>query len=221
MSIDNIWTAGGIVSIPLLIFSLLAVTLIVERVIFWLKIKRKQRRIAKKALSLYSSDAYGVIDFLKKNAQLPIARIFLEALELEQPTSDEFRLALDSATQAEIPILRQFGTWFQTIITASPLLGLLGTILGLIQSFAAMDLGNATGTNSAAVTGGLSEALVSTVMGLVVAIVTLLFANTFRGLYLRELAFIQEYGGQLELLNRRFHQGARDYQGAKDYATHK
>ena len=188
--------------------------------IFWLKIKRKQRKIAKKALSLYSSDAYSVIDLLKKNAQLPIARIFLEALELEQPTSDEFRLALDSATQAEIPILRQFGTWFQTIITASPLLGLLGTIIGLIQSFAAIDLGNATGTNSAAVTGGLSEALVSTVMGLVVAIITLLFANTFRGLYLRELAFIQEYGGQLELINRRFHQGARDYQGAKDYATH-
>ncbi|MDJ0571871.1 MAG: MotA/TolQ/ExbB proton channel family protein [Pleurocapsa sp. MO_192.B19] len=211
MSIDNIWTAGGIVSIPLLGFSLLAVALIVERVIFWLKIKRSQRRIVKKALSLYRSDTYSAIALLKKNAQLPIARIFLEALELEQPTSDEFRLALDSATQAEIPTLRKFGTWFQTIITASPLLGLLGTILGLIQSFAAMDLGNAAATNSSGVTGGLSEALVSTVMGLVVAIFTLLFANAFRGLYLREIAFIQEYGGQLELLYRRFHQGVKEY----------
>ena len=82
--------------------------------------------------------------------------------------------------------------------------------MGLIQSFAAMDLGNAA-TNSAGVTGGLSEALVSTVMGLVVAIFTLLFANTFRGLYLREIAFIQEYGSQLELLNRRFHQGVKEY----------
>lgn len=214
MSIDNIWTAGGIVSIPLLGFSLLAVALIVERVLFWLRIKQKQKRIVKEALSLYRNDIYSTISLLKKNAQLPIARIFLEALELELPTSDEFRLALDSATQAEIPTLRKFGTWFQTIITASPLLGLLGTILGLIQSFAAMDLGNAAGTNSASVTAGLSEALVSTVMGLVVAIFTLLFANTFRGLYLRELAFIQEYGGQLELLYRRFHQGV------KKYATH-
>ncbi len=84
----------------------------------------------------------------------PLLEFFLEALELEQPTSDEFRLALDSATQAEIPTLRKFGTWFQTIITASPLLGLLGTILGLIQSFAAMDLGNAAATNSSGVTGG-------------------------------------------------------------------
>lgn len=214
MSIDNLWTAGGIVSIPLLGFSLLASALIIERIIFWWRVKNKQRRIIKEVLSLYRSDRFAAISQLKKNAQLPIARIFLEAMELEQPTPDEFRLALDSAVQAEIPTLRKFGTWFQTIITASPLLGLLGTILGLIQSFSAMDLGNAGGTNSAGVTGGLSEALISTVMGLVVAIFTLLFANAFRGLYLRELAFIQEYGGQLELLNRRFHQGV------KEYATH-
>ena len=211
MSIDNLWTAGGIVSIPLLGFSLLAIALIIERIVFWWRVKNKQRRIIKEVLSLYRSDRFAAIDKLKKNAQLPIARIFLEAIELEQPTPDEFRLALDSAVQAEIPILRRFGTWFQTIITVSPLLGLLGTILGLIQSFSAMDLGNAASTNAVGVTGGLSEALISTVMGLVVAIFTLLFANTFRGLYLRELAFIQEYGGQLELLNRRFHQEERKY----------
>jgi biopolymer transport protein ExbB len=211
MPIDNIWTAGGIVSYPLLLFSLIAVALIVERIIFWVKIKRTQRRVVKEALSLYRSDSFSAIALLKKNAQLPIARIFLEALELEQPTADEFRLALDSAVQAEIPTLRKFNTLFQTIITASPLLGLLGTILGLIHSFSAMDLGNAAATNTTGVTGGLSEALVSTVMGLVVAISTLLFANAFRGLYIRELALIQEYGGQLELLYRRFHQGVREY----------
>ena len=211
MSIDNLWTAGGMVSIPLLIFSLLAIALIIERIMFWWRVRQHRRRIVKEVLSLYRSDRFAAISKLKKNAQLPIARIFLEAMELEQPTPDEFRLALDSAVQAEIPTLRKFGTWFQTIITASPLLGLLGTILGLIQSFSAMDLGNAAAANTNGVTGGLSEALVSTVMGLVVAIFTLLFANAFRGLYLRELAFIQEYGGQLELLNRRFHQGAREY----------
>jgi biopolymer transport protein ExbB len=215
MPIDNIWTAGGIVSYPLLAFSVLAIALIIERIIFWLRIKRRQRRIVKEILSIYRSDPFMAIALLKKNAQLPIARIFLEALELEQPTADEFRLALDSAIQAEIPVLRKFGTLFQTIITVSPLLGLLGTILGLIRSFASMDMGSVTNTNSSEVMLGLSEALVSTVMGIVVAVVTLLFANTFRGLYQRELAFIQEYGGQLELFYRRFHQGVREY------ATHK
>ena len=211
MSLDNIWTAGGIVSIPLLAFSLIAVALIVERVIFWWRVKSQQRPIVKQALSLYRSDPFSAVAKLKQNARLPISRIFLEALELEAPTPDEFRLALDSATQAEIPTLRKFGTWFQTIITAAPLLGLLGTILGLIRSFASIELGNIGATNSAGVTGGLSEALVSTVMGLIVAIFTLFFANAFKGFYLRELALIQEYGGQLELLYRRFHQGVREY----------
>jgi biopolymer transport protein ExbB len=50
------------------------------------------------------------------------------------------------------------------------------------------------------VTGGISEALISTVAGLSVAIATLIFANTFRGLYRRQLALIQEYGGKLELI---------------------
>lgn len=214
MPIENIWTAGGIVSYPLLAFSVIAIALIMERIIFWFKIKRSQRRIVKEVLAIYRRDPFSAIAKLKKNAQLPIARIFLEALELEQPTADEFRLALDSAIQAEIPVLRKFSTLFQTIITASPLLGLLGTILGLIQSFASMDMGNVANTNSSSVMLGLSEALISTVMGIVVALVALLFANTFRGLYQRELAFIQEYGGQLELLYRRFHQGV------KEYATH-
>jgi biopolymer transport protein ExbB len=211
MPIDRIWSAGGIVSLPLLGFSLLAVALIIERVNFWWRIKRKQRRVVKEALAIYRSDPFAAVVKLRKNAQLPVARIFLEALELEAPAADEFRLALDSATQAEIPTLRRFSTWFQTIIAVSPLLGLLGTILGLIRSFASIELGNVAATNTTGVTGGLSEALVSTVMGLVVAIFTLLFANAFRGLYLQELALIQEYGGQLELLYRRFHQGVKAY----------
>ena len=215
MSIDSLWTAGGFVSIPLLLFSLLAVALIVERIVFWLSIKRKQRRVVKEVFSAYRSNPIDAIAKLKRNARLPISRIFLEALELEQPTPEEFRLALDSAAQAELPGLRKFSTWFQTIITTSPLLGLLGTILGLIRSFSSIELGNMAGTNSAGVTGGLSEALVSTVMGLIVAIITLLFANAFRGLYLRELALIQEYGGQLELLYRRFHQEVREYASYK------
>jgi biopolymer transport protein ExbB len=79
----------------------------------------------------------------------------------------------------------------------------LGTVLGLITSFASLNLGDVGGTKTVGVTAGISEALVSTASGLVVAIFTLLFANTFRGLYQRQMALIQEYAGQLELLYRR------------------
>jgi biopolymer transport protein ExbB len=72
-----------------------------------------------------------------------------------------------------------------------------------MASFSSLQIGNVGGTSNTNVTAGISEALVATASGLVVAISTLLFANSFRGLYLRQTALIQEYGGQLELIHRR------------------
>ena len=217
MGIQNLFTAGGIVMIPLLGFSILAVMLIIERISFWVRINRRQRRVVREFLTLYRQDnVVSAIDKLRKNTDLPISRIFLAALELEQPNPEEFRLALESEAQAEIPLLKRFQNIFETIISLAPLLGLLGTVLGLISSFASLNIGDVAGTQTRGVTGGISEALVSTAFGLVVAIFTLLFANTFRGLYQRQIASIQEYGGQLELLyRRRYERGEKDYVSTK------
>ncbi|MBD2493324.1 MotA/TolQ/ExbB proton channel family protein [Nostoc sp. FACHB-280] len=204
MQISNLFAAGGVVMWPLLGFSLLAVALILERIFFWIKITNRQNPVVKEVLKLYRSDnVVGALNKLQQNTDLPIARIFLAALELEEPTPEEFRLALESEAQAEIPLLKRFQNIFDTIIGLAPLLGLLGTVLGLITSFASLNIGDVGSTKTVGVTAGISEALVSTASGLVVAIFTLLFANTFRGLYQRQLARIQEYGGQLELLYRR------------------
>ncbi|NJO42599.1 MAG: MotA/TolQ/ExbB proton channel family protein [Cyanobacteria bacterium CRU_2_1] len=203
MSIANLFALGGVVMFPLLGLSILAMALILERVLFWLQVARKQDKVVRDVLALYRRSPKAAIQKLEQNVNLPIARIFLAALELEQPTPDEFRLALESSAQAELPLLKRFNTVFETVISVSPLLGLLGTVLGLINSFASLKIGDLGGTASANVSAGISEALISTASGLVVAISTLLFANTFRGLYLRQTALIQEYGGQLELIYRR------------------
>ena len=204
MEIQNLFAAGGLVMYPLLGFSVVAVALIIERIVFWVRINKRQNRVVRDVLNLYRHEnIVGAVDKLKQNADLPMARIFLAALELEQPNPEEFRLALESEAQAELPLLKRFNNIFDTIISLSPLLGLLGTILGLITSFASLNIGEVGGSRTANVTGGISEALVSTASGLIVAIFTLLFANTFRGFYLRQTARIQEYGGQLELLYRR------------------
>jgi biopolymer transport protein ExbB len=209
MSISAIFSAGGVVMLPLLAFSLLAIALILERIAFWQKITKRQHRLTREVLYLYPRDPQAALQKLEQNSDLPIARVFLAALELEQPTPEEFQLALESAAQAELPILNRFTSVFETIIGASPLLGLLGTILGLMQTFAALKIGDIGGSKTAGVTGGLSEALISTAYGLCVALFTLLFANTFRGLYRRQLASIQEYGGKLELLYRRYYAHGR------------
>ncbi|BAY99482.1 MotA/TolQ/ExbB proton channel [Tolypothrix tenuis PCC 7101] len=213
MSFNNLFTAGGVVMWPLLGFSVLAVALIIERVKFWIKINTRQNRVVREVLQLYRLDnVVGALDKLQQNSDLPMSRIFLAALELEEPTPEEFRLALESESQAEIPLLKRFQNIFDTIIGLAPLLGLLGTVLGLITSFASLDIGDVGGTKTSGVTSGISEALVSTASGLVVAIFTLFFANTFRGLYMRQIAWIQEYGGQLELLyRRRYERGEKPY----------
>lgn len=207
MQITNLLSAGGIVMIPLLFFSMLVGALIIERIRFWVKINSRQTRIVEEVLKLYRRDnVVNALEKLKQNTDLPIARIFLAALELEEANPEEFRLALESEAQAEIPLLKRFQNIFDTVISLSPLLGLLGTVLGLIASFASLNLGDVGATQTTNVTGGISEALVSTAAGLIVAIFTLLFANTFRGLYQRQIALIQEYGGQLELLYRRHYE---------------
>jgi biopolymer transport protein ExbB len=209
MSISAVFSAGGVVMWPLLALSLIAIALILERIIFWQRVTKRQNAMMRDVLYLYPRDLQAALLKLEQNTDLPMARIFLAAIELEQPTADEFRLALESAAQAELPLLKRFGTFFETVINISPLLGLLGTILGLIQAFAALRLGDIGGTKTAGVTGGISEALISTVAGLALAVFTLLFANTFRGLYRRQLALIQEYGGKLELFYRRYYAHGR------------
>jgi biopolymer transport protein ExbB len=213
MGIQNLFAAGGVVMWPLLGFSVLGVALIIERIRFWVRINQRQSRIIRDVLHLYRVDnLVGAMDKLQKNADLPLARIFLAALELEEPNPEEFRLALESEAQAEIPLLKRFQNIFETIISLAPLLGLLGTVLGLITSFASLNFGDVGGSKTANVTSGISEALVSTASGLIVAIFILLFANTFRGLYQRQIALIQEYGGQLELLyRRRYERGEKTY----------
>ena len=214
----DLFTAGGIVMWPLLGFSVLAIALIIERLVFWFRITRRHQRVVRDILKTYKQSPIDVFPKLKQNIALPTARIFLEALELEGASPNQFRLALESATQAELPKLKRFNTIFDTVISVSPLLGLLGTILGLISSFAAIQLGEiGAGGNAEAVTGGISEALVSTAACLVVAIFTLLFANLFRGLYKRQVALIQEYGGQLEILYESRHEALK--QGERAYAS--
>lgn len=221
MGIQNLFEAGGVVMWPLLLFSVLAGALMIERAKFWLKIGKRQNRVVREVLNLYRLDnLVSAVDKLQKNVDLPIARIFLAGLQLERPTPEKFRLALKSEAQAEIPILKRFQPVFDTIIGLAPLLGLLGTILGLIRSFAGLNIGDVGGTKTGVVTAGISEALVATASGLIVAIFVLLGASIFRGLYQRQITMIQEYGGQLEILFLdRYEQHDRYEQQEKSYGS--
>ncbi len=199
----DILISGGVVIIPLILFSITVIALAIERSLFWWKVKKEQKRVTRRALQLYQEAPMLAEELLKKHIDLPIARIFLEALSIPNATPTEFRLALDAGTQAEIPSLKRFNNVFETIVGLAPLLGLLGTVTGLIQSFGSLTLGEVGGSKTLGVTAGISEALVSTAAGLIVAVMALIAANIFRSFYVQQVAYIDESCTQLELLHLR------------------
>ena len=200
-TILQLFRSGGVVMYPLLALSIYSLAIIFERSLFWLKISRQQDKVIKQLINLYRDDPDAANKMLQRHRDLPFARVFLVALSLERSTPQKFRLALESAAQAEIPILKRFSNSLETVISVAPLLGLLGTVLGLIISLSSLQLGDIESSQAAGVTGGIGEALTSTAAGLIVAIATLFFASIFRGLYLQQIALIQEVGGQLELIH--------------------
>ena len=197
--------AGGITIIPLMICSFLVVTLAIERSIFWSQVRKNQKRIVRTSLQIYQEDPAQAEDFLQQHIDLPIARIYLEALSIPNATPNEFALALDARTQSEMPRLKRFNNIFEIIVGLAPLLGLLGTVTGLIASFGSLTLGDVGGSKALNVTGGISEALISTATGLIVAVMALIAASIFRSLYAQQVAYFDECCSQLELQHLRSH----------------
>lgn len=212
--IIDLFKLGGFVMYPLFFASLASIVLIVERSIFWFKVSRRQSRVVREVLRLYVNNTAAAIKKLEIEIDLPISRIFLAALELDRPNVEEFKIALESSAQAEIPVLKRFNNAFDSIVTLSPLLGLLGTVTGLMTSFASVQFGDLSGERASEVTGGISEALITTAAGLIIAIFASFFANIFRGFYQRQIYLIQEYGGQLELIFRRYHWNVEEKENA-------
>jgi biopolymer transport protein ExbB len=201
-NIIKTFQSGGFVMWPLLIFSIAVVALSIERTLFWRKNMSRQKNFVQRFLQRYREYPQIKPHDLGRDQDLPLARIFMAAIALPSPTIEEFRLALETEAQAELPGLNRFADLFDSIITLSPLLGLLGTVTGLMASFSVLNAGAASASNSAGISMGIAEALVSTAAGLIVAITASFISSFFRGFYQRQLAFIQEYCGQIELIYR-------------------
>ena len=182
-----------------------ATACIAERIRFWLRVTRRHPVFAREIVKLYRHQPELVAEKIQRQIDLPMARIFAAALELENPTPEEFRLAMESELQAEIPTMKRFSGLLELTVGLAPMLGLIGTVTGLIAAFGSLNIGDVGGTKASGVSSGISEALITTAVGLVVAATCLVFATLFRNLYNRQMSLIQEYGGQMELVYRRLY----------------
>jgi biopolymer transport protein ExbB len=184
---------GGPIMVPLLLCSILSLAVTIERFLFWRKIQ--SRKPVDELLQLVERREFTRALEMGRKSNLPIAHVLAEGLAHRNPSVAK---ALEVAAQAEIPILKHRLTILDTIVTLAPLLGLLGTVIGMIGSFDIMSVAGIGQPH--AVTGGVAEALIATATGLLIAILTLVPYNYFSSRAEREMEQIEYYASRLELL---------------------
>ena len=182
---------------PLLLFSIISVSCIIERLIFWNKINNYEKVINNLQVNNFIDISY-IKSLNKKDiGDNPYKKLLFKIKDFDLSNQKNLSIALTISIQSLQFEFEKFNNIFSTIISISPLLGLLGTVFGLINSFSFIEIGN-VGVNADEVTGGISEALVSTAAGLIIAIFTLVFSNYFKSLKIKEIKLINEFCGRFE-----------------------
>ena len=203
----DLFKSGGIVMWPLLLISITSLACIFERIAYWKDVIKKND--SKLMITVEKYSTISSVDSTKQNeiSSIPLEKVLLDSLKiidrslLTDKNSIDLKLALEISIQSIQSEFGRFSNLFSTIITVSPLLGLLGTVLGLINSFSFIKLGE-SGVNAQEVTGGISEALISTATGLIIAIITLIFSNYFNSLWRKQNSILNQYCGRFEMLYR-------------------
>lgn len=165
---------GGPIMWPILLVSFLLITVAVERIIFIIReATRRQPEVVEKMLEkVEGRDVDGAVE-LGKKSQDYVARILVYALTHKEHSLGN---AFTRAANQELQRFSQGLPTLDTCITAAPLLGLLGTVTGMMNTFGALsggDIASAAGQ----ITGGVAEALIATACGLAIAITGLLPYN--------------------------------------------
>ncbi len=203
-AIIELFEKGGISMWPLSFLSILSLSTILERLVFWLGVISKEKELINRILEAARYDWQVAQEIAKQASKQPIGRFLYAPLRLQNPEPELFRLALESAADNELASMRRGEKLLEAVIALSPLLGLLGTVLGLINSLGSIRLGD-IGTNATRdVTSGIGEALISTAAGLIVAIMTLAFYRMFQGFLFSQMKMFRKSGNELELLYRQF-----------------
>ena len=174
MSAMDLFAAGHEIMWPILLLSFVAITVIVERLLFIFRENsgREPEVVQKMLESVEHRDIEGAVALGKKSNDF-VARILVYSL-----TNKEFSLsnAFVRASSQELARFSQGMATLDTCITAAPLLGLLGTVTGMMRTFGALGGGD-IGAAASTITGGVAEALIATMCGLFIAVTSLLPYN--------------------------------------------
>lgn len=170
---------------PLIACSVLALALVLERFISLKTLKIAPPKLLDEVMTVTRNGVPGpdVVSQLEKNSALgEVLASGLRALNANPRCSeDELRSIMESSGRLVAHRLERYLSALATIASAAPLMGLFGTVVGMIEIFGSQSPGSATGGNPAQLAHGISVALYNTAFGLIVAIPSLIFWRYFRG----------------------------------------
>ncbi|MDD4462771.1 MAG: MotA/TolQ/ExbB proton channel family protein, partial [Desulfobacterales bacterium] len=164
----EIFISGGPVMYPLLLCSMMVLTVVIDRLIFWFRVDlNRNRPLVDEILELSRKGDWEAVRTRTLQNRDYVVRILVTGI-----LHREFSMtkAMESAAADEIRRMRRFMGVLDTMITVAPLLGILGTVTGIISSFEM--LGSTGIEHPQAVTAGIAQALITTAAGLGIAILS-------------------------------------------------
>ncbi|MEA1901550.1 MAG: MotA/TolQ/ExbB proton channel family protein, partial [Thermodesulfobacteriota bacterium] len=189
---------------PLLACSILVLTVIIERALFWISVDmHRDRHLIDEVLELCRAGDWESVRIKTKGSKDFIIKILVTGI-----VHREFSMtkAMESAAAEEIRRLRRYMGVLDTMITVAPLMGIFGTVIGIIMSFEA--LGSAGIEHPQAVTAGIAQALITTATGLGIAILSVFPYNFFNLRIEKAVLNIEKYATSLEIVHEKLIQGS-------------
>src|SRR5437867_13065078 len=180
----NNFEAGGPIMWPILVTAIVAVAVVGERTFWWFReSRRRDPQTLEKVFAAMENGDFREAARLSKDSDDPIIRVIWHGMNHFHSSMEG---ALQVAAGVELQKAGRFLTVMDTLVTLAPLLGLLGTVSGIFRTF--LSIGSATVEGATGqITGGIGEALIATMCGLAIAILSLIPFNYFT----RKLAQLQ------------------------------
>ena len=205
----DVFVKGGPVMYPLLACSIIALTVIIERSLFWITENvRGNRSLVERVLQLCQKGDWDGVKEEVAGSKDFVVRILVSGI-----VHRDFSMAkaMESAAAEEIKRMRRYMAVLDTMITVAPLLGIFGTVLGIITSFELLGAGGIE--HPRAVTAGIAQALITTASGLGIAILSVFPYNYFNSRVENAVLTIEKYATSLEIVYEKLNGGPGEAEG--------
>jgi biopolymer transport protein ExbB len=172
---SDLFTRGGIMMYPLLVASIVALAVLVERLWMLRKTNIYSGSLLQAIAAIKSEKDVDSMERIAAAQDNVLARLVLFLLNYRQLSRDEQKEIVEEQGRQEIRFLRQRLGIIETIAGIAPLIGLLGTVLGMIRVFTGLNMQGLV--KAASLSGGIAEALITTAAGLIIGIPALVVYN--------------------------------------------